>query len=140
MKPCFLIVIGLTLAACQSTGPTLHLSDGDVIQDPDWPTWDRAKAVAIRTIWHDRAASHHLVRLAGSEKPHVHDAHDLTVFVLKGRVRVHLGDRSVVLKPGDVVQIPHGLRHWAQNIDSHASEAYVVFSPPYDGKDKRLVD
>ena len=128
------------LCGCQQSGPTIYLSDGNVLKEADWPTWDRAKAVAVRPLWKDRASSHALVRLAGSEKPHVHDAHDLTVFVLKGRVRMHLGDRSVELKPGDVVQVPHGLPHWAENLGPGAGEAYVIFSPFYEGQDKRLVE
>ncbi|MDX1565903.1 MAG: cupin domain-containing protein [Phycisphaeraceae bacterium] len=138
--PLLFLAVAVALGGCQQPGPTVYLADGSVVQDADWPMWDRAKAMAVMPLWKDRASSHHLVRLAGSEKPHVHDTHDLTVFVLKGRVRMHLGERSVDLKPGDVVQVPHGLRHWAQNLGPGAGEAYVIFSPFYDGRDKRLVD
>jgi mannose-6-phosphate isomerase-like protein (cupin superfamily) len=139
MKTLILLIGSALVVGCTSTSPKIHLADGSVVQDLEWEPWERAKDVAVQPLWNDRASTHSLVRLAVSEKPHVHDSHDLTVFVLKGRVRVHLGDRSVELGPGDIIQIPHGLRHWAQNIHPSASEAYVVFSPHYKGEDKRLV-
>jgi quercetin dioxygenase-like cupin family protein len=139
MKAWSLFIGSLLVAGCASPSPTIHLADGTVIENTEWEPWERAKDVAVRPLWNDRASTHSLVRLAVAEKPHVHDSHDLTVFVLKGRVRVHLGDRAVELGPGDIVQIPHGLRHWAQNIHPTASEAYVIFSPHYKGEDKRLV-
>ena len=141
MKHSLLLFCLVTLGACASPSPKIHLADGGIIDTPQWEDWERAKDVAVRPLWKDRTSSHFLVRLAVAEKPHVHDSHDLTVFVLAGKVRVHLGaDRSVDMVPGDVIQIPHGLRHWAQILHTSASEAYVVFSPHYQGKDKRLVD
>ncbi|MDH3583185.1 MAG: cupin domain-containing protein, partial [Phycisphaerae bacterium] len=111
-----------------------------VMRQVPWSAQDLEKDVAVmnweRTAW----ASYHLVRLRGAEKPHVHDRTDLTVFVLSGRVRMHLSDQVIEAAAGDVVEIPHGETHWAENIAAEASEAYVVFTPPFDGSDKRLVE
>ncbi len=100
--------------------------------------WDAAAREEIgkvelkRTQW----ASYHLIRLAGAEKPHVHQRHDAAITLITGHVRLHLGQETYEMKAGDVAYIPHGLEHWAENlVRSGASEAYVVFTPPFDGKD-----
>jgi len=104
-----------------------------------WTEEEKARDVALRTLKVTKEASFHLVRVRTGEKPHVHDSHDGTVFVLSGRFLVYLGDLTVTVGPGDVLEIPRGVVHWAENIHPDASEAYVIFTPPYDEKDWRPV-
>ena len=75
--------------------------------------------------------------MRGQEFPHFHDHHDLSVSVLSGKGIVHFKDHDVVITPGDVIFIPRGTFHWAENTDPDASVVFAVFSPPFDGKDKR---
>lgn len=125
--------------ACASEPRGAIVTPGGVTSRIEWTAEEQARDIAVRTLRVDNDASHHVVRLAGSEEPHVHDRSDLAVFVLRGSVRMHLGDQVVVLEPGDVVDIPRGTPHWAENIDTGPSEAYVIFAPATDGKDKRRV-
>lgn len=110
------------------------------IPAPEWSAEEQGKEVALKTLRGAGDSSHHLVRLAKAEKPHVHDRSDLAVFVLSGPVRMHLGDRVFPVGPGDVVDIPKGTPHWAENAGDGPSFAYVVFSPAFDGKDRRFLD
>ena len=107
------------------------------LREIQWTEEENAREVVLRTLRVTKEASFHLVRVRTAEKPHVHDAHDGTVFVLAGRFLVHFGERSMVVGQGDVIEIPRGVPHWAENIHSESSEAYVIFTPPYDGKDWR---
>lgn len=129
------------LAACAGSPEprAAILAPSGLTERMDWTADEAARDVAIRTLGKTDAASSHAVRLLGAEKPHVHDRSDLFVFVLRGRVRMHLGDRVLDVFPGDAVEIPRGVVHWAENTARGASEAYVVFAPPFDGKDRRLV-
>jgi mannose-6-phosphate isomerase-like protein (cupin superfamily) len=52
---------------------------------------------------------------------------------------MHLADRVIDVGPGDVIDVPRGVVHWAENVGDGASEAYAVFAPPFDGKDRRFV-
>jgi mannose-6-phosphate isomerase-like protein (cupin superfamily) len=104
-----------------------------------WNREEMDRDMALRTIRITPEASFHLVRIRTAEKPHVHDFHDGTVFVLSGKLRVRLADRTVTVGPGDVIEIPRGVLHWAENLDQSASEAYVIYTPPYDGEDRRLI-
>lgn len=105
-----------------------------------WSAADRAAPVAVHTLRATDSASHHIVLLNLAEKPHVHDRSDLTTFVLTGHVRMHFQDRVVDMLAGDVVDIPRGQLHWAENVSTEPSEGYVIFSPAFDGKDRRFVN
>jgi len=105
-----------------------------------WTDEELGKDVAIKTVRQSDGASYHVVRLLKAEKPHVHDRSDLVVVVLSGSVKMHFGDRVVAVSPGQVIDIPKGAPHWAENVATGPSFAYVVFAPAFDGKDRRPVD
>ncbi len=105
-----------------------------------WTDEELGKDVAIKTVRQSDGASYHVVRLLKAEKPHVHDRSDLVVVVLSGSVKMHFGDRVVPVGPGQVIDIPKGAPHWAENASAGPSFAYVVFAPAFDGKDRRPVE
>lgn len=128
----------LTLAACAPRPVRVLRADGDLVAT--WSDADRAKPIAVRPLRADDRHSAMLVRLAGAERPHLHADHDLTVVLISGSVRMHLGGRDSTMAPGDVAEIPRGVAHWAQNLAADASVAYVVSTPAYDPADTVPVD
>ncbi len=104
-----------------------------------WTREDRQKEIAVQHLRKTDSASHHLVRLKGAEQPHVHEHSDLTVTVLSGKVRMHLDKHVIEVKAGQVIDIPRGTMHYAENLAPSASEAYTVFSPPLQKDDNRPV-
>jgi mannose-6-phosphate isomerase-like protein (cupin superfamily) len=103
--------------------------------DPLWTAEELAKPIAVRRLRATAETSVSLIRLMKAEQPHIHKDHDLVVVLLSGSARLHLGERTVAVHPGDVMEIPRGVVHWAENTGPEASEVYAVFSPPYDGHD-----
>jgi quercetin dioxygenase-like cupin family protein len=103
--------------------------------DPLWTPDELAKPIAVRPLRRTAETSVSLIRLAGAEQPHIHKDHDLVVILLTGSARLHLGGRTVAVRAGDVMEIPRGVVHWAENTGPGASEVYAVFSPPFDGRD-----
>ncbi len=99
-----------------------------------WTDEEKSKTLAINNLKESPEASYHLIRLAGAEKPHTHDTHDLTVFILKGKAEMHLGEHKAFVEKGDVMEIPRGTLHWAE-CRTNSCLAYAVFTPAYDGKD-----
>jgi len=81
------------------------------------------------------SASYHLVQVRGSEPPHRHATHDLTVFVLRGRGTLTLGEARRALAAGDAAAIPRGAVHWFANEGRAPALAFVVFTPPLDAPD-----
>ena len=103
-----------------------------------WSAEELTRDVAVKTLRKTEQASFHFVRLNGAEAPHVHDRHDLTVFTFSGQSVVHFKDRTVSMGPGDLIEIPRGVWHWAENIGQAPTQAYAIFTPPFDGKDRRV--
>jgi mannose-6-phosphate isomerase-like protein (cupin superfamily) len=134
------VFIALFLAACQSNNPVKLIYPDKIYQYEEWTEDELNEGIVIRHLYRGTDASTHLVRLKGNEFPHYHDRHDLNVTVLSGKSIIHFKDHEVSLMPGDVIFIPKGTFHWAENTDPVASVVFVVFSPAFDGKDKRKAD
>ena len=141
-RPFFLLSLVFLLASCASPGT----GSGRVISPQGlpirvvWSEQERAKDITLKTLRTTAEASFHLIHLKGTEKPHVHELHDVAVFILSGEAEVSVSGRAVKMKTGDVVEIPRGVVHWARNLDPEATVVYAVFTPPYDGKDWRGVE
>ena len=106
--------------------------------DVQWSPDELARDVAVKTLGATAQASFHFVHLKGAEPPHIHDRHDLTVFIFAGISVVHFKDRTVSMGPGDLIEIPRGVWHWAENLGHDPTQAYAIFTPPFDGEDRRL--
>ncbi|GII54186.1 XRE family transcriptional regulator [Planotetraspora thailandica] len=51
------------------------------------------------------------------------------VYVLDGRLRLLLGDRDLVLKPGEVAEFDTHVPHWMGSADARPVELLVLFGP-----------
>lgn len=131
---CALLLVGCTSSAPPVVRGRVITPLPDAV-DPLWTPAELEKPIAVRRLRATKETSVSLIRLAGAEQPHIHKDHDLVVVLLSGQARLHLGDRVVDVHPGDVMEIPRGVVHWAQNTGTEASQVYAIFSPPYDGLD-----
>lgn len=127
----------ICLTACQTTKTQKLIFPEQTYQKVQWTEKEKSLPIAIRHLYRNEAVSTHLIRLQGNETPHYHDHHDLSVTALSGQSTIHFKDKQIALKPGDVVFIPRGTYHWAENHDINGSVVFAVFSPAYQGKDKR---
>ncbi len=91
--------------------------------------------IKITTLGKGEGVSHHLVQVRDREEPHIHKIHDGTVVMMKGRGYLMLENRRIDLSAGDIVYIPRGAVHYFVNTATEPAVAFVVFSPPFDGKD-----
>jgi mannose-6-phosphate isomerase-like protein (cupin superfamily) len=91
--------------------------------------------IKITTLGQGQGVSHHVVQVREREKPHMHKMHDGTVVMVKGRGYLMMDNRRIDLSAGDIVYIPRGAAHYFVNTAGEPAVAFVVFSPPFDGKD-----
>ena len=91
--------------------------------------------IKITTLGQGQGVSHHLVQVRDREKPHVHKLHDGTVVIVRGEGYLMMENRRIDVAAGDIVYIPRGAVHYFVNPASEPTVAFVVFSPPFDGKD-----
>jgi mannose-6-phosphate isomerase-like protein (cupin superfamily) len=129
----------LTIGACAPDQPEPRLIDLTGATPVSWTAQDRARPIVVRTIRQSQHASFQWILINAAEDPHVHDRTDMTVVIVTGKVRMHLGDSHQMAGPGDVIDVPMGTSHWVQNLHSEGSTAFSVFSPAYDGKDRRSI-
>jgi mannose-6-phosphate isomerase-like protein (cupin superfamily) len=91
--------------------------------------------IKIITLGQGQGASHHVVQIRDRESPHLHNAHDGTVIVVRGRGYLVMDTRRITLTAGDIAHIPRGVPHYYVNTDLEPTVAFVIFAPPFDGKD-----
>lgn len=128
------LLISLTAAGCASKrGPEVITPNG--LLTGSWTPQERSLNISGKKSHGTAEASYHFIRIRGAENPHIHRNHDLHVVLLSGEAKVHFKDREFEMKPGDIVEIPRGTYHWAENLSKQGSEVYAIFTPPYDGKD-----
>jgi mannose-6-phosphate isomerase-like protein (cupin superfamily) len=91
--------------------------------------------VKITNLGQGQGVSHHIVQVRDREAPHFHRAHDGTVVMISGHGYLIMSDKRIELAAGDIVYIPRGAVHYYVNTGFEPAVAFVVFSPPFDGKD-----
>ncbi|MGD2064576.1 MAG: cupin domain-containing protein [Nitrospirota bacterium] len=140
----------LSLAACATPQPApqvptagwfSHYSGGraerlrlDLLLDK--PRFARPDNIIPITLAIGAHSSHHLVQVRRAEPPHLHATHDLTVRVVRGDGRMHLGDRSFPVTEGDTTFIPRGVAHYFENTGATPAALLAIFSPAFDGRDR----
>lgn len=107
---------------------------------------ERAKAapngVAVEELGRTEGASVHRIAIVGEVAPHRHLAHDEVVRVVRGAGTFLYGDfgeKTVAaeVKAGWTVAIPRGTAHsYRPAKDAGPTVAVLVYTPPFDGKDR----
>lgn len=82
------------------------------------------------------ASSQHLVYVRGAEEPHLHEAHDLTIILLRGRGKLWVEGKIFDLEAGDIATIPAGKAHYFTNSGAAPAAALAHFSPAFEGSDR----
>ena len=134
-----LLVLFFVLAC--SPAPRIFLQHGTELKQTDVEKvlaenpLGASENIKITTLGQGQGVSHHVVQVRDREKPHLHRLHDGTVVMVRGGGYLMMENRRVDLSVGDIVYIPRGAVHYFVNTASEPSVAFVVFSPPFDGKD-----
>ena len=136
-----LAVLGMLLGCTSSQIPYVFLQYGKEFRQADVNKLladnplGPGENIKITTLGQGQGASHHIVQIRDRESPHLHKAHDGTVIVLQGRGYLMMDTRRITLTAGDIVHIPRGVPHYYVNTDLEPTVAFVIFAPPFDGKD-----
>jgi mannose-6-phosphate isomerase-like protein (cupin superfamily) len=129
----------LFLAACGDGRRGVVVTAGIDNQAVEWSEAERGQILAMHQLHSHAGTSAHALRLDGRTDSRVHDYHDLTVMVLSGTADVRLGGKWHSLVQGDIVEIPRGSTYLLDRTGGAPAEFYLLYYPPYDGKDLRMV-
>jgi len=137
----------INLAGCSFHNRHIYSIDDNGLYSKEWTQIvkeypiGKKDNVRITPLFKNDDSSHYIIQINDRERPHIHETHDLTVIVKKGKGTLNLGKEKIAMKAGDIAFIPRGKVHYFVNESKHCTAvSYVVFSPAYHGKDKKIVD
>ena len=81
-------------------------------------------------------SSQHVAAVRTAEKPHRHDHHDQLVVIVRGHGTMRIGDETRPVGEGSVIFVPQGTVHAFTNAGTEPAISYLVYMPPFDGKDR----
>lgn len=139
------VALSLTFAGCYCPKQRIYSLTDEGLYNKSWyevvkeNPIGKDENIKVTPLFKNADSSHYIIQINDKERPHIHDSHDLTIIMKKGEGTLHLEDEKLEMKQGDVAFIPRGKAHWFENEHKRcAAISYVIFTPSYDGKDKRL--
>lgn len=133
----------LAAAFCAGCGasaanPTISLRYDKGIDSNDLASLMRRAGpgpVGTLDLGHTAWVSEHIAVIREGEPPHYHRFHDITITLLRGEGIMDVEGKRFVMKAGDIVHVNRGVRHYFRNTGKDPAATFVVFSPPFDGRD-----
>lgn len=139
--PVVLLGSALLLSSCSGEREVQVVTPGIDRRRIEWSEAERQQILAFKQLHSQAGTSTHGLRLAGDSGSRVHDHHDLLAVVLAGSAHVRLSGKWHSVAAGDVVEIPRGQPYRFERKGApEPVEMYLVYYPPYDGKDLRMVE
>ncbi len=145
IKGLFLILIPFLFSCAYSKGRIYSYSENGLFQK-GWMEIVKENSIGkdenikVIPLFKNENGSHFIIQIRDREKPHIHETHDLTVVVKRGKGVLHIGKDELPMKCDDIAFIPKGIFHYFVNTGSEPAVAYVIFNPIYDGKDIKYRD
>jgi mannose-6-phosphate isomerase-like protein (cupin superfamily) len=127
------------LCSCGSGARSKIVTPGIDERTVEWTTSEQQQIFSFKKLHSAAGTSTHAMRLVGRSDSRVHDHHDMTVLLFAGRADVRLAGKWHSAKAGDIIEIPRGSIYEFDQLGSEPLEGYVIYYPPYDGKDLRNV-
>jgi len=98
--------------------------------------------VKIKDVGENRNSSMHLIQVRRDAEilSHYHKHHDEILYVKKGRGIAILDGTRYMVKAGSILQVPSKTVHKFLNTGDETFMALSIFSPPFDGRDKKILE
>ena len=134
------------LFACSHSKGMIYSGDEKEIYKKGWMEIVKENPIGkdenikVIPLFKNENGSHFIIQIRDREKPHIHETHDLTVVVKRGKGVLHIGKDELPMKCEDIAFIPKGVFHYFVNTGSEPAVAYAIFNPSYDGKDMKYVE
>ncbi len=146
MKPRTVAVWFVSFAAaaggCAGPGPervlvrTTEVVDQTIIErilrhdpiPPDQPVYSSA-------MLEGNEFSGYIYQIADRQPRHLHQHHDLTFVVYRGRGQIFIDDRRRQMAPGQFYHVPRGVPHYCVNTGPNPLVGIVLYTPALDGED-----
>jgi len=94
-----------------------------------WKKENESKEMAVQGTETVQLLASSFFLLSGTEEPHLHAEHDLSLTLLEGQASIHFEERAHPLHPGDTVLIPKQTVHWMENTGETGAVFHMVITP-----------
>ena len=145
-KKCVLLIFISLFLACTHSKGMIYSGDENGLFQKGWieiingNPIGKDEDIKVTPLFKNEDGSHFIIQIRDREKPHIHETHDLTVVVKRGKGVLHIGKDELPMKCEDIAFIPKGVFHYFVNTGSEPAVAYAIFNPSYDGKDMKYVE
>jgi quercetin dioxygenase-like cupin family protein len=98
----------------------------------DWNSspWTPVRPGVERKAFSGEGATLALHRLMPNHEPRPHShSYEQIVYILAGHIRFHLGNESLVVGPGGLLQIPPNVEHWGEVVGDEPVLNLDIFTP-----------
>jgi mannose-6-phosphate isomerase-like protein (cupin superfamily) len=96
--------------------------------------------IYLRPLYSDSLSSSFVIFIKKEVKPHKHIYHTEQVYILDGEGEMLLGEKSIIVKKGDIIFIPKNTVHSLKNNSNIPVKVLSVQSPYFDGTDRVAVE
>lgn len=128
------VLAGLAVSVSASSADWIGAPEGTLarqdierlLEQHPLETGENTRALPLQK---NERSAHALVQVRDREPPHYHADSDISVFVLRGRGRIQIADRTHPARASDVLRIPRGTVHAHINEGPEVGVALVVYSP-----------
>ena len=131
-------VLGACASTPQKEGYSKVISPVQSGAPTSWDENELQSSLAIRSLRRTPEVSFHLARIKTELSRRMHEKSDLLLVVVSGKLELSLGDETVRVAAGDVVEIPRGIPYAALNNTPEAGVLYEVFTPALAPDDTRM--
>lgn len=136
----------LALAACgpapqTSPAPVLDLGFAARVEEPLATLAARVPLAPdqdfrVEELGRSEHTSHHVGAIRTGEALHRHERHDQLVVLVRGNGTMRVGEEVRTVEQGSILFLPRGVAHAFTNGGVEPAIAYLVYAPPYDGRDR----
>lgn len=97
------------------------------------------QSVEVVALASDAKASQFLIFVHEAVKPHRHNTHSETLYVLSGRGEMRLANETVEIGAGDFIQVPAGVVHGVRVLSGEPLKVLSMQAPEFTGADREWV-
>ncbi len=96
--------------------------------------------VFVKPITTDSLACSYVIFVKKEVKKHKHVFHTEHVYVLEGEGELLLGDKTLIVKKGDIIFIPKNTVHSLKTTSLVPVKIISIQAPYFDGKDRVFIE
>ncbi len=128
------LVIGLILGVSQCT------FGQDILKLKNIKPHEEFENILVKKLYSDNLSTSFVIWVKENVKSHYHADHTEQLFIISGKGKMKVGDKTNIIKKGDYFVIPKGVPHSVEVLSKKPLKVLSVQAPEFVGKDRIFTD